>query len=128
MNRSNHWRRCSAKIDILQNSCSTEYPANCVIRNFEKFKWRGSIFRNSHLRCSVKRMFLEIAQTQENTSARDSFLIKLQAKALLKKILWNRCFPMNFAKFLRTLFFTERLWTTASKFSISMWRREEAQF
>ena len=29
---------------------------------------------------------------------------------LLKKSLWHRCFPMNFAKFLRTPFFTEHLW------------------
>ena len=56
-------------------------------------------------------MFLKIPQNlQENTCARVSFLIKLQAEAtlqpatLLKKRLWHRCFPMNFAKFLRTLF------------------------
>ena len=30
---------------------------------------------------------------------------------LLKKRLWHRCFPMNFAKFLRTPFFTEHLWS-----------------
>ena len=29
---------------------------------------------------------------------------------LLKKRLWHRCFPVNFAKFLRTPFFTEHLW------------------
>ena len=28
----------------------------------------------------------------------------------LKKRLWHRCFPVNFAKFLRTTFFTEHLW------------------
>ena len=28
---------------------------------------------------------------------------------LLKKRLWHRCFPLNFAKFLRTPFFTEHL-------------------
>ena len=35
------------------------------------------------------------------------FLIKLQAQAcnfILKKRLWHRCFPVNFAKFLRTPF------------------------
>ena len=42
---------------------------------------------------------------QENTCARDSFLITLQAFAtLLKKSLWHRCFPVNFEKFLRTSF------------------------
>ena len=39
--------------------------------------------------CSVKKVFLEI---------------------LLKNRLWHRCFPVNFAKFLRTPFFTEHLW------------------
>ena len=29
---------------------------------------------------------------------------------LLKRRLWNRCFPVNFAKFLRTSFCTELLW------------------
>ena len=33
---------------------------------------------------------------------------------LLKKGLWHRCFPVNFVKFLRTPFFIEHLWTTAS--------------
>ena len=73
-------------------------------------------------------MFLEISQnSQENTCARVSFLIKLQPATLLKKRLWHRpatlskkrlwyrCFPVNFVKFLRTPF-TEHLWTTATLF------------
>ena len=69
---------------------------------------------------SVKKMFLEISQnSQENTSAKDSFLTKLQAlclrrATLLKKRLWHRCFPVNFAKFLRTTFLTEHIRATAS--------------
>ena len=48
-------------------------------------------------RCSVKKVFLEISQnSQENTCARVSFLIKLQAF-------------VNFGKFLRTPFLTEHL-------------------
>ena len=47
-------------------------------------------------RCSVKKVFLEILQNlQENNCARDFFL---------KNILWYRCFPVNFAKYLRTSF------------------------
>ena len=52
-------------------------------------------------------VFLEIPQnSQENTCARVSFLIKLQAwpETLLKKGLWHRCFPVNFVEFLRTPF------------------------
>ena len=34
---------------------------------------------------------------------------------LLKKRLWHRSFPVNFAKFLRAPFFTEHLWATVSE-------------
>ena len=58
-------------------------------------------------RCSVKKVFLEISQnSKENTCARDSFLINLQAK----KESLAQVFPVNFAKFLRTHFLTEHLW------------------
>ena len=57
-------------------------------------------------RCSLKKVLLKILQnSQGNTCASVSFLIKLQAKALLKKRLWHRCFPVNFAKSLRIRFF-----------------------
>ena len=62
---------------------------------------------------SVKKVFLEISQnSQENTCARVSFLKKLQTMAcnFIKKRLWHKCFPVNFAKFLRTPFLTEHLW------------------
>ena len=46
-------------------------------------------------RCSVKKVLLEIWQnSQENTCGRVSL---------------RRCFPVNFAKFLRTLFLIEHL-------------------
>ena len=52
-----------------------------------------------------KKVFLEISQ--ENTCARVSFSIKLQAESstLLKKRIWDRCFPVYFAKYLGTLFY-----------------------
>ena len=34
---------------------------------------------------------------------------RLRPANLLKKSLWHRCFPVNFAKFLRTPFFTEHI-------------------
>ena len=34
----------------------------------------------------------------------------LKPATLLKKKLWDRCFPVNFPKFLRTPFFIEHLW------------------
>ena len=54
--------------------------------------------------CSIKKVFLKISQnSQENTCARVSLLIKLQAWGL------HRCLPVNFAKFSRTHFFIEHL-------------------
>ena len=46
------------------------------------------------------------------------FLIYLEAVARrysIKKRLWHRCFPVNFAKFLITSFSTEHLWMAASE-------------
>ena len=42
INRYSYWRRCSGKIDFLQNSCSTEYQVNCIIKIFEKYQWNVS--------------------------------------------------------------------------------------
>ena len=57
-------------------------------------------------RCSLEKMFLKISQNlQENTSARISFLIKVQVATLSKKRLWQRFYPVNFVEFLRMPFF-----------------------
>ena len=37
-------------------------------------------------------------------------VVKLTPTTLLKKSLWHRCFPMNFAQVLRTPFLIEHLW------------------
>ena len=51
--------------------------------------------------CSMKKTSLEILQnSQENACARVSFF---------KKRLWRSCYPVNFAKLLRTSFLTEHL-------------------
>ena len=48
------------------------------------------------------------------------FFNKVSGLALLKKRLWCRCFPANFVKFLRTISFTEHLWTADCFFSIGV--------
>ena len=55
-------------------------------------------------------MFLAISlNSQENSD--------LGPATLLKKRLWHSCFPMNFAKLLRTTFFAERLrWLLLKKY------------
>ena len=74
----------------------------------------STLSRSSHLEVFVKKVFLEILEnSQEDTCVRVSFLIKLQTfmrpATLLKKRLWHRCFPVNFAKFIKTRFHTEHL-------------------
>ena len=70
-------------------SWSFWFPKNSEI-HYIKYTHIGNhvnkriIIRSSQRRCSIKKVFLEILQnSQENTCARDSFLIKLQAKILI---------------------------------------------
>ena len=72
------------------------------------------------MRYSVKKVFVKISQnSQENTCVKVSFLTyqsfffnkvtSPRLATLFKKRIWHRCFPVNFAKFLRTPSFMERL-------------------
>ena len=81
-------------------------------KNLQKLKWQCPFPEAVVRRCPVKKVFLEISQ--ENTCTRDSFLI-----TLLEKSLWHKCFPVNFAKFLRTPIFTEHLRWLLLHFQIS---------
>ena len=75
-------------------------PKSSSRSRFQQFRYVYSS-KAAAQRCSVKQMFLRFSQnSQKNTCARAS---------LLKRRLWQRCFPANFAKFLRTSFFTEQL-------------------
>ena len=59
-------------------------------------------------RCSVNKVFLEISQnSQENTSARVSFLIKLQN--FIKKETMGQVFSFEFFKISKSTFFIEHL-------------------
>ena len=84
-------------------------------------------------RYSVKNVFLRILQnSQEKNLNWSLFLIKLQAFSLpacnfIIKILRYRCFPRNFAKFLRTTF-TEHLRTAASEFFCTLFRLRNLRF
>ena len=79
------------------------------------------LFCNSEQVSSTARGVLQrkvfLAQNSlENTYVRVSFLITLQVSSLqlyLERLL-HKYFPVNFAKFPRTIFFTEHFWTVAS--------------
>ena len=86
-----------------------EWSYTLPLKGTTLFLWWQHIYRESLTLCPPFR--------SSHQSARVSFLIKLQALSfsrpssnflkpatLLKKRLWHRCFPVNFAKFLRTPF------------------------
>ena len=79
-------------IKIIRNSRQEVFCKKGVLRNFAKFTGK-------HLCQSL--FFNKVAG--------------LRPATLLKKRLWHRCFPVNFAKFLRTPFLTEHLLATASE-------------
>ena len=63
-------------------------------------------------RCSVKKVFLKNSQNSPENPCASLFFNKvagLSAATFLKIRLWCRCFPVNFAKFLRKPFFIEHL-------------------
>ena len=93
-----------------------------IFKVFVFWKYSKTLtFKSSHQRCSMKKVFLEISQnSQENTCARASFLIKLQAYNFIKKETLTQVFSCEFCKIFKNTYFTEHLWTTASKvFSLS---------
>ena len=74
-----------------------------------------STFRSSHHRCYIKKVFSEISHnSQENTCARVSFLIKLACN-FIKKDSLTQVFSCKFCEISKNTFFTEQLLTTASK-------------
>ena len=79
------------KISYILNVRSSRpevFCEKCVLRNFAKFTGK-------HL---WQNLFLNKVAGGYEAHA-----------TLLKKRFWHRCFPVNFSKFLRTLFFKEHL-------------------
>ena len=82
---TNHWP-CRYKLGY-RSSRPNVFCEKGFLRNFAKFTGR-------HLCQSF--LFNKVAG--------------LKPATLFKKRLWRRCFPVNFAKFLRTPFLIEHLW------------------
>ena len=89
-----HWKKLVSFKDYFSLVMSRKYRSSrpdvfCekgVVKNFAKFTGK-------HLCLSL--FFNKVAGAASN---------------LLQKRLWHRCFPVNFVKFLRTLFLIEHLW------------------
>ena len=78
---------------------------NFLVANLRSL--RGN--RSSHRRCSVRNGILrKLAKFTGKHLCKSLFFNKvsgLRPLTLLKRRLWHKCFPMNFAKFLRTPIF-----------------------
>ena len=73
-------------------------------------------------------MFLKISQnSQEDTCARVSFLIKLQAEAcnFLKKETLAQVFSCEFYEIFKNTLFTEHLWVTVSEIMLILSEQED---
>ena len=79
------------------------------VENFEQYLNTEAVVR----RCSVKEVFLKILQKFKGKHLCESLSFNkvacLRPATLLKKKLWHRSFPVNFAKFLRALVLKEHL-------------------
>ena len=69
---------------------------------FEEYSLSEVVFR----KCFIQKVFLKFSQnSQENNSARISFLIKQQALGynfFERETIWHRCFPVNLWKYEKT--------------------------
>ena len=81
----------------------------CVLPSFSAFLCSTETivlykeaFRSSHRRCFIAKLFLKISQNSQETSMTESLFNK--AAGLRYEKNRKRCFPVNFAKFLRAGF------------------------
>ena len=89
--------RCTTRLSFYKRSEKTVKQKRKLLRQRIEAATRGVLW---------KKMFLNISQNTQESLQR------------YWKRLWYRCFPKNFANFLRTPFFTKHLWTTALRENI----------
>ena len=98
--------------------CKVSQKLHALSRFVKYISDEKRMFRSSHQKCSIKKGVLRnFAKFTGKYLCQSLFFNKIAGlgpATLLKKRLWHRCFPVNFAKFLRTPFLTEHLWTTVS--------------
>ena len=83
-------------------------------------------YRSSHRRCSIKK---NSQNSQENTCARASFLIKLQSETcnFIKKRTLAQVLSCEFCEIFKNTFFTEHLWWQLLKVNVQLRRITELQ-
>ena len=96
----------------LKRSVSETFKSSSCKKVFTKcvYHW----YRSSHQRCSIRISVAKFTGKHLCQSLFFNKVVGVRSATLLKKRLWHKCFPVNFAKFLRAHFFTEHLRATAS--------------
>ena len=100
-------RLCSTVTELLYSQRNKSSPPEvfCEKDVLENFAGKQLCF---HQRCSMKkgalRNFAKFTGKHLCQSLIFNKVAGLRPATLLKKRLWHRCFPVNFAKFLRTPF------------------------
>ena len=88
------WNEISKKSSIKEDT-----------RKMENCKANHILDRSSHRRCSVRKDVLRnFAKFTGKHLCQGLLMSGPKACSFIKKRLWHRCFPVNFAKFLRTPF------------------------
>ena len=96
---------CAGYLTQLFFSQSPQYGYGNTVFNTTNDRYSCSEVQTQSPGSFSKKVALKIFFKIHNTCARVSFLIKLQARSLFsKKRFWHRCFPVNFANFVRTPF------------------------
>ena len=80
---------------------------NCFMREYSERKLK---VQEVFCKKGVLRNFAKFIGKRLCRSLFFNKVAALRPATLLKKRLWDRCFPKNFAKFLRTPFLIEHLW------------------
>ena len=86
---------------VFQNFISTNKQIFDISNKFTSIV----IYRSSHWRFSVRKGALRnFTKVTGKCLCQSLYFNKVRPATLLKQRLWHRCFPINFAKFLRTTF------------------------
>ena len=97
---------CTRLVDQLQLTLTSKVTHQQLIKCSNSRSNRPVVF----CRKDVLRNFAKLTGKRLCQSLFFNKAASLRPAPSLKKRLWHRCFPENFAKFLRTPFFIEHLW------------------
>ena len=86
------------------------FSVNVNAEDFSEYSfYRKKVLHYSFCKKGVVRNFANLTRKTLCKSLFSNKVSSLRPATLLKRRLWHRCFPVNFAKFVRTYFLTEHL-------------------